>query len=203
MVAGLNMLIPRGGRYLFSDPLPEFKCPAFSRETAVIPESASQHAHTLPGNFYHDIRFNNIKLLNLVEALKYKTALEAFLYFLDIVLESFQRSKRTFINQLALTSDTNLTTSLEDAVRDIGSGNIADLGCFKYLTYLCVSDNLLLVNRIKHTLHGRLNIFDCLIDDPIQSHIHSLTFGSCLGGCIGTDIETDNNCIGGTCQGYI
>ncbi len=42
----------------------------------------------LSRNLYHDICFSIIRLLNIVEFLKYKTALVACLDFLHIVLET-------------------------------------------------------------------------------------------------------------------
>ena len=42
------------------------------------------------------------------------------------------------------------------------------------LTYLCVADDLLLEDRIQHTLHGSLHILDGIVDDTVQTQVYAL-----------------------------
>ena len=66
-----------------------------------------------------------------------------------------------------------------------------------------MTDHLLLIDRIQHTLHGSFDIFDGLVDDLVQTYIHALSLCGCLGSRIGTDIESDDDRIGRTCQRYV
>ena len=66
-----------------------------------------------------------------------------------------------------------------------------------------MTDHLLLVYGIQHTLHGSFDIFDGLVDDLVQTYIHALSLCGCLGSRIGTDVESDDDRVGRTCQGYV
>lgn len=129
----------------------------------------------LPWYFHHDICFYDIQLLHLVKAFEYETTLISGLNFLHIILESLQGSQVAFEDLLALTGDTNLTASLEHTVQNIGTCDVTDSGCLEDLTNLCMTDNLLLVYGIQHTLHGSFHILDSLVDDLVQTYIHALS----------------------------
>ena len=66
-----------------------------------------------------------------------------------------------------------------------------------------MTDNLLLVYGIQHTLHGSFHILDSLVDDLVQTYIHALSLCGCLGSRIGTNVESDDDCVGRTCQRYV
>ena len=157
----------------------------------------------LAGHLHHVIRLYYIQLLYLVKAFKHKSALIARLYFLYIILKSLQGCQRTLIDLSALTADAHLAASLKYAVHHIGTGNIADLGSLEDLAHLRVTDNLLLKDRIQHTLHGRLHILDGLINHTIQSHVNALSLRRSLCRSVGSYIEADNYGVGCAGQRHI
>ena len=61
-----------------------------------------------------------------------------------------------------------------------------------------MTDDLLLVNGIQHTLHCSLNVLDRLIDDLIQTNVHAFSFRGGLCHRIRTYVETDDDRIGCT-----
>ena len=63
-----------------------------------------------------------------------------------------------------------------------------------------MTDYLLLVNRVKHTLHRCLDILDCLIDDAVETNVYFLTLCDGLRGCVRAHIETNNDRVGCGCQ---
>ena len=60
-----------------------------------------------------------------------------------------------------------------------------------------MADNFLFVNRLKHTLHGCLNILNCLVDDTVQTDVYAVLL--CHGFCvrIRAYVKSDND--GGRC----
>ena len=66
-----------------------------------------------------------------------------------------------------------------------------------------MTDDLLLVYGIQHTLHGSFHIFDGLVNDLVQTYIHALSLCGCLGRRIGTNVESDDNRVGRTCQRHV
>ena len=66
-----------------------------------------------------------------------------------------------------------------------------------------MTDHLLLEDRIKHTLHGCLNVLDRLIDDLVQSDINALALCRCLSRRIRTHVKADNDRVGRTRKGDI
>ena len=56
-----------------------------------------------------------------------------------------------------------------------------------------MTDHLLLVNRIQHTLHGSFDIFDCLIDYSVKSDIYAFSFRNGLRHGIRTYIKSDDD----------
>ena len=85
--------------------------------------------------------------MNLIKAVKYKTALETFFNFLDIILKSLERCKISFEDLLAFSCNTNLAVLLDDTVLNKGTGDISDFRSLKYLAYLCVSGYSLFEDR--------------------------------------------------------
>ena len=66
-----------------------------------------------------------------------------------------------------------------------------------------MTDNLLLVYGIQHTLHGSFHIFDCLIDDTVQTQVYTFLFCGCFCCCVRTNVETDDDRVGGGSQCYV
>ena len=60
-----------------------------------------------------------------------------------------------------------------------------------------MTDDFLFVNRLKHTLHGCLNILNCLVDDTVQTDVYAVLL--CHGFCvrIRAYVKSDND--GGRC----
>ena len=145
--------------------------------------------------FYHDISFYFIFLFHIVKSVKYKATFVSCLNFLNIVFESLQGCKLTFKYLLAFSGNTNLAVSLEDTIQNIASCNRTNTGCLEQLTHFRMTDNFLLKYRIKHTLHGSFYIFDCLINNSIQTKIYTFLLSKLFCGCIRTDIKADNDRI--------
>src|SRR5699024_1104197 len=94
----------------------------------------------LPGHLHHDIGLHDIAFLNLVEAVKHKTALEARTDFLHVVLEALQARQFAFIDLISVSGNANLAVTLELSVQNVGTGNVSDCGCTEDLTDLRMAD---------------------------------------------------------------
>ena len=55
----------------------------------------------------------------------------------------------------------------------------------------------LLVDGCQHALEGKLDGIDGLIDNFIETDINAFLVGHGFGQHVGTDIETDDNGVGG------
>lgn len=68
------------------------------------------------------------------------------------------------------------------------------------LTDFCVAENDFADGRSEHAGHSCLDIINAVIDDTVETHIDAVFFSQC--SCIGirTDVEADDQRIGGRCQ---
>ena len=66
-----------------------------------------------------------------------------------------------------------------------------------------MTDDLFLINRIQHTLHGSFHILNGLIDDSVKTEIYALLFSDGFCCSVRSYIKSDNDCIGSTGQRHI
>ena len=66
-----------------------------------------------------------------------------------------------------------------------------------------MSDDLLLIYRLEHSLHGALYICNCIVDDLVQTDVNTFMISNTLCHIIRLDIESDNDCIRCSCEVHI
>ena len=66
-----------------------------------------------------------------------------------------------------------------------------------------MTDNFLLEYRIQHTLHGSFHIFDCLIDDSVQTKIYTFLLSKLFCCCIRTNVKSDDDRVRCSCKTYV
>ena len=71
------------------------------------------------------------------------------------------------------------------------------------LTHLGTTGNLLLDIGLEHTFHSALNLLDGIINDGVQTDVHTLLLSGALGRCRRTHLETDDVGIAGGSQSDI
>ena len=55
----------------------------------------------------------------------------------------------------------------------------------------------------EHTLHCGGNFLNALVNNTVGANVYILTFGRVYSALIGTDVESDNDCVGRCCQHYV
>ena len=66
-----------------------------------------------------------------------------------------------------------------------------------------MTDDLLLVDGIQHTLHGCLHVLDRLIDDLVETNVNALSLRRRLRHGVRTHVEADDNGIGCACKHHV
>ena len=66
-----------------------------------------------------------------------------------------------------------------------------------------MTEHFLLKYRIKHTFHGCFHILDRIVDDSVQSDIHTLALGDIFCRSIRADIKSDDDRVGSRSQDHI
>ena len=66
-----------------------------------------------------------------------------------------------------------------------------------------MTDDLLLEDRIQHALHGCLDILDGLINNLVKTNVYALSLGRCLCHGIRTNVKSNDDRVGCTCQNNV
>ena len=59
-----------------------------------------------------------------------------------------------------------------------------------------MADHFFLVNRIQHTLHCGLHVFDCLVNDFVKTEIHAFLLRKLFCHRVRADVESDDDRVG-------
>ena len=146
-------------------------------------------------DLYHLKCLENVALLDVVEALKSYSALVARVDLTNIILEAAQSGYLILEYNDTVAYNTYLSASCDLTVEDIRACNRSDVRYVDSLTDLCVSEQIFLELRSKHTLHSRLNLFNAFVDYAIGTYIDLLTLCGIESVFVGTYIKAYDNGI--------
>ena len=97
----------------------------------------------------------------------------------------------------AVAHDARLAGALDLAVGDVAAGDGADVGHLEGLADLGVADDVLAELWREHTLHGRLDLIDGVVNDAVHPHIDVGAGRAVAGRRVGTDVEADDDGVRG------
>lgn len=109
--------------------------------------------------------FNHVTLLNIVAVGERDTTLKVGANLLHIVLKAFQRIDFAGKDYNTIANDARLVAALHLAINHVATCHITNLADVVNLAHLDVGSNLLLDNRLEHTLHGHLDVLNGIVDD--------------------------------------
>ncbi len=113
--------------------------------------------------------------MNVAEFFQSDTAFVALGYLLNIVLETLQAG--------------------DLSAEHVRTRNHADVRYLINLTYFNTAKIYLAELGSKHTLHSRSYFFDSVVNDSVQTDIHTVSFGAVCGNGVRTDVESDDNSV--------
>ena len=96
-----------------------------------------------------------------------------------------------------VTQHTHLAAALDLAILAVAAADRADLRDLVGLANLGVADHALAELRREHTLHGRLDLVDTVVNDAVHAHVDVASRGAVACGTVGTNVEADDDRTGG------
>jgi len=142
----------------------------------------------------HDLdRFDQIAILDGVEAFEGDTALESFGDLPNVILESTQRGDGTFPHNLFHTSQADLVIAGDIAILHVTSGNRPSPRRTEDLSYFEGSHDAFLLCRGQQTRQSGTQLFDDFIDDAVFSNLDTLVLGNLSRRRIDRHVKGDDD----------
>ena len=154
-------------------------------------------------DLFHLVALDGVAHLQVLELLDADAALVALLHGLHVVLEAAQRRHVALEDDRAVAHDAHLVVAVDLAFHDVAAGDGAHLRHLEGLAHL--GDAGVLFHDIgRQQTHARgVDVLDGLIDDAVQADVHLLLLGLLATLARGTDVEADDDGVGGGGQGDV
>src|SRR5258708_38734168 len=146
-------------------------------------------------NLLGDESFQNIELIDIVEAGQRDAALEAVLHFAGIVLETLQSADLAGVNHFALANHANLGGARNPAIGNVATGDRADLGDAEDLANLGPALVDFLEHRRQQTGHGALHLVHHVVNDGMNANVDLLALGGSLRIAVRLYVEANDDCL--------
>src|SRR5690606_31493046 len=153
--------------------------------------------------FYLFVSFHNISDLYVVKTIYIQTTLISLRHFLDIVLEAFQRSQFSSMDDDTVPYDTDIVVAVDFSVQHHTSRDCTDFRNLECLPYLDLGHDLLFKLGCQHTFHRRFDLFDSIVDDGVKTYIDLLILRKFSSTLCRSDLESDDDRVRSRCQQYI
>src|SRR6056297_3179089 len=140
---------------------------------------------------------DNIALAHIIVVGKGHSALLTGRYLLDLVLEALERRQRAFVNDNVVADQAYFGTTLDAAISDETTCDLADLRDVKDFPDFSVAEEDFPKGWIKHAGHGLLHIINEIVNDIVVTDLDTITVRCGLRLHVGTYVEADHNRIRG------
>ncbi|MNV57704.1 hypothetical protein D3C71_1500480 [compost metagenome] len=121
-------------------------------------------------------------------------------HFFGIIFKAFQGINFTCKYNDSATDQAHFSITGNFTINYHTTCNGTHFTDFEDATYFSVTDNVLFIDRIKHTLHCTFDFLDYIVDDVMETNIYFFLFSSCLGLSVRTNVKANNNSIRCCCK---
>ncbi len=151
-------------------------------------------------DFFDCVGFDDVADLDVVVALDVQSAVHTDNHFLDVVLEALEAVELVVCNDDTVADNADKGGAGNLAVEDVAARNSADGRDLVGLSDLGAAEFDLADLGGKHALESVGDLVYRIVNDAVEADIDIVALGAFLGGLLGTDVEADDNSVGGVCQ---
>ncbi len=142
------------------------------------------------------VELHRITLLEVVEAFEGNAALVASGNLAHVVLEAAQAGNSAIEQHRATAQHPHGAVAGQLAIVDDDARHLLVLGQAEDRTHRRVAINHILISRVEHSGHCRLDIVNQVVDDIVEANVYMIGISGAAGNGVGADVEADDDCAG-------